>query len=823
MSEQKKTGRFGHIGFIIMAGYVILIALAVYGVAQIYSELWNLSETDNPYEGQKELIMVGSALSNLYESENMITLFMADSFREKEMHKYDSLFLQVSIQIDSLSQISTDTLFQNRLDSVSTLLSLKHNNIQQMLRLIDLINKEPQREKTITTILSKKNFEDLDRIYKFQMQQMRDTTIVQVKRKTLARRLSDVFRSEVEDSVIVKSNIDSHVVDSLLPLRNYTDTVMQYVSDAFLEYSKNREIYIQQLVYQQNLLLKTNEQITSQINGIITGLESRESEKNLLFLKEKDEVLTRSFEIASRVALGALVTALIFMLLSMWFLSRERRYRMQLEKANQYAKDLLRSRERLMLSLSHDIKAPLSSIIGYLELLAKSRLPEKEKYYVKNMQGSSEHAMELVINLLDYHRLESGKQETNKMYFSPCRLLNDLNQSFLPLASKKGLELKFENNLKDDCFYQSDPLRIRQILGNLLSNALKFTEKGEVVMTASIIQEGEQDTLVVSVKDTGSGISAENCELIFEEFARTDSSDYQGIEGSGLGLAISRKLVNLLDGDIRVESEIGKGSIFIVHIPLGLVDNTLSGTTRLGLKKNLKILFIDDDLVLLNMYTELLQNEGFIPVMCPSSIEALNILRRTPFDMVFSDIQMPDMNGFELVDQIRHGSFVGAKEIPVIALSSRTDISEQKFKEVGFSGFLSKPFLSGQLLDVIIRHTGGEKASVEDSSSQVDGFSALTAFAGDDRDAAYHIIKTFIQENKLTVSKLEKAILSDNWEVVKSLAHKLVPLMRMLHAEAVVAILCDLEDGLEDKDKVVELIEMINQKNREAEDFITNI
>ncbi len=819
MSEKHPITQPSKIKFVIFIGYFILIILAVYGVFRIYSEFRTFSEYETPFEERKELMLISNTLANLYESESMSRLLLSTSFQSNERVIYDSLQNVIYSQIETLRDFSSDSLMNSRLDSLTLLLSLKYRNITQMFNLMDSINKVPYTKKTLNTVLSRKNIDFFDKIYTVHTQDKSDTIIAQVKKKSLGRRFTDLFRTNVIDSVYLQSNKGTAISDSVMPIQNYADTVMQYVTDVILDFDKRKEVLIRQLAYKQNLMFRTNEHLSSQINSILRDMESRETEKSVLFLKEKDSALNRSSNVASRIAIAALITAIIFIMLSMRFITREQKYRRQLENAKKYAEDLLRSRERLMLTLSHDIKAPLSSIIGYIELLTKSKLQPREKYYLENMQGSSEHALELITKLLDYHRLESGKQEINLMNFSPYRLLGDIYQSFVPLAERKKLAFEFANSLNAESIYLGDAFRIRQVLNNLLSNALKFTETGKITLHASIHTARKNEILTIVVKDTGCGIGEEAKSQIFEEFVRTDSSDFQGIEGSGLGLAITRKLVLLMRGDIQVESEVGKGSVFTAYIPLKLKDKQVAGKMKITDKGKLKILFIDDDLVLLNMYAEMLRREGFSPVMCSSSPEALKVLQEMPFDMIFSDIQMPDINGFELAERLRNATFKGSKDVPLIALSARSDISESAFKEAGFTGFLAKPFTSAQLLDIIMSYTGF--SSKQRKNTIVDeGFNALTAFAGNDKDAGRSIVETFIQENSLAVKKMEEALYTDDWDIIRSYAHKLLPLMRMVGADPIVTILYNLENNLRDENTVKELIKMVRIKNKEAEDFV---
>lgn len=815
---KKKWTRGAKIRALTIIGYLVLGLLAFYGVYRIYSEFHRFSENDRPLEERKELVLISNILADLYETESLSRMLFFNNKQEEEKAKFDSLQIITKNKVDSLYTISSDPLTCSRLDSVFSLLDLKYKNTEQMFLLIDSVNRLPLAHISKTTVLSEKDIDNLNRISSMHMQKQEDTTIVQVQKKSFVRRLSDVFKTSVVDSVLVSSNQNALTVDSVVPVAVLTDTLTQYITEIVYAHQSKRENFMRQLADRQTYLLLTNENLTLQIKQILYELESREYQKNVRYLEDKEGALSRSSRIAFRVALAALVIAVLFLGLSLRIITREQRYQEQLKSAKKYAEDLLLARERLMLTISHDIKAPLSSIIGYLELLAKGRLPVKEKYYLENMQRSSEHMLELVTKLLDYHRLESGKQEVKKMFFSPYRLISDVYQGFIPLTEQRGLKLEFINDMEPSVFYQSDPFRIRQVLNNLLSNAVKFTEKGTISLLASVVVEENQAVLNVTVRDTGSGIDKVFLDSIFDEFSRTEEADTKSIEGSGLGLAITKKIVSLLNGEISVRSEIGKGSEFRLSIPLELANGEARKISKEEGIAKLKVLFIDDDLTLLNMYTELLKREGFLPVVCSNSLDALQILQQTSFDIVFSDIQMPEMNGFELVERIRNATFAGAKDVPVIALSARSDISRQKFIEAGFSCFLAKPFTFDQLMDVVVRYTKASGVVME--STPTVGFEALTAFAGKDKTAANNILTTFINENKILIEKTTQALNEDDWDAIKAHAHKLLPLMHMIGAKEITPILYEIENNLKDKDKVRDLLTMLAGKNEEAESYL---
>ncbi|MDR1120630.1 MAG: response regulator [Dysgonamonadaceae bacterium] len=811
------------IKLLIIIGYSILLLLVVYGVVRIYSELRRFSEQESPFEERKEFVKISDVLASLYESEAMSRTLFSSTNTRSGLLAYDSLQNLVVLKIDSLKDLTTDTFVSESLDSVLVLLNMKCNNTHSIFQLMDSINRVPFKEKSITTLLSRKQIADLNNLSKIYTQQkQQDSVIVQVQKKTFSKRLSDVFRSNVKDSVFVKTRQANEQIDSIIPFQIVEDTIASFVTDVLLEYDRKRELLTAQLLRKQEYMYQTNSYLTSQIDNILKELEYQEYTKLYRFVLEKEKTLEYSSNTVLYVALAALITVIVFLGISLRSISRELRYQKQLEDAKKYAEELLKNRERLMLTISHDIKAPLSSIIGYIELLTKSKLPEKDKYYLQNMRYSSEQVLELLTKLLDSHRLKSGSMEIHSMYFSPHRLMEDIYRSFVPLVGQKELSFEFINHLDANDYYQSDPFRIRQIVNNLLTNAIKFTHSGQIMLSVSVLPKDGKLLLNIVVKDTGMGIAPENTEKIFEEYLRLEDAESMKIEGSGLGLAISRKLAVLLDGDIRVVSEKGKGSEFTLTIPLRKEPDTKREANLSSQREDpLRILFVDDDPVLLNMYAESLKREGFLPVITTSSLDVLPLLHKMSFDIVFTDIQMPDMNGFELVERIRMATFSRAGEIPVIALSACSDVSGQKFKEAGFSGAMLKPFSLGQLLDVIASYSGIPTHKKENLVGK--GLSALTAFADKDKDAAINIIQTYIGENATSIESLKKSVETDDWVTLRALAHKLLPLMRMIDADEIVTVLYEIENNVQEKAKIYTLIEMLKQKNEDAEVFLAEI
>ncbi len=813
-----------HTKSIVTAGFIILIILCISGIVMIYSELIKFSEISDTTEERKELIVTSSLMAMLYNVESVGNTLLTEQ-DSKQIAPYDSLMDKVHLQMDSLKNISKDSIMNIHLDSVSSLLESKRENIKRIAILLDSIRSNTPKQTTKTTIISQKALDNIQNSLKNKAKQINDTIIVESKEKNYFKRLGNAVFNKKDSSLQVSKKHEDFVENIVIP--TLIDTISEYVNEFKWEYDKRHKELTHRLMKRQGLMHHMNERLSSQIASIVRKVEFREYEMSLSLMKKKEMTLKRSSKIVSIIGLLASLTAVIFLIMALRSLSNSQRYRREIETAKKYAEDLLEARERLIFAITHDIKAPISSIIGYLELLSNDKLSEKEGYYIKNMQHSSEHILDLVKNLLDYHALESDKQDIQNMPFFPPILMYDIYQSFIPVAKKAEIKFEYICNFEENASFESDPYRIRQICNNIISNALKFTNTGgKVIFSVFHIMEKGDDYMEFSIKDNGPGISKESQAIIFEEFKRLE--EHKGkIEGSGLGLTITRKLVSLLNGSIHLFSEPGQGCEFIVRIPLRKTEIKQDEPRKASVPKSLKklsgkkILFIDDDPVQLNLYSELLKREGFLTKTCKNSLEALSMIEKERFDIIFSDIQMPDMNGFELVERIRMGTFKGAKTVPVIALSASSNISEQKFKEAGFTGFISKPFTANSILEAIANVFLPENAKpILTEKEDEKGITNLIKFAQGDSEAAKTIIQSFIEENIKNIEHIKIAVQKDDWESISRIAHKMLSLMRMVSAEQLVEILLQIESGNKNLEDVDRLIVLTQEQIKAADDFL---
>ena len=555
----------------------------------------------------------------------------------------------------------------------------------------------------------------------------------------------------------------------------------------------------------------------------------------------QQEVRMRSARIIGGIAVGAVLLSAFFLILIMRDISRSNRYRQQLEVANKRAEDLLIAREKLMLAITHDFKAPLGSIMGYTELLSRLTEDERQRFYLDNMKSSSEHLLKLVSDLLDFHRLDLNKAEVNRVTFNPSQLFDEIYVSFEPLTAAKGLALQCHVAPELNGGYISDPLRLRQIVNNLLSNAVKFTQKGEISLTAGY----DSSKLTIAIADTGKGMASEDRERIFQEFTRLSGA--QGEEGFGLGLSIVKKLVTLLEGTIDVQSTLGEGSCFTVVLPLYPVGKSLAESeapecessenespyapkqsAAIPPMKVIRVLLIDDDKIQLNLTAAMLKQHGIDAVCCEQLEQLIEQLRSSVFDVLLTDIQMPAINGFDLVKLLRASNIPQAKTIPVIAVTARSEMDKAALHEHGFAGCLHKPFTVKELLLTVNEGqlSADEAHITEDMGTVGINFSALTAYSEDDPEAAYSIIHTFIEETGKNVERMQQALNEKEVDGIAAMAHKLLPLFTMIGAEETIAPLKWLEAcrGEEFSEKIEETtfntLEAVRKIISEAEHYL---
>ena len=784
MAEQS-----GHITLKVILGYLLLVAIAVCSVVYIYQIIEQVAGEEEPdSKARQKVYLVTNTLSLLYESEALGQLV---GMPQNNVNHFNRTLNKAHSNMDSLRVLITDSVQLLKIDTIDMLLRQKRLNTRRLLETWKETNTEHLYTINIEKVIAEQDTFIEQKEIKEHVVVKQDTILSQKKPRGFFRRLADAFSPSREDTSIIVNTTRQIVTDTLVNVFNPADTIASVLKNLQDSVAGQRKLLADQLLERAANLRYNNSIVTRKINQILRDIEEEEVNASLERMQNKQKILRETSLLIAGIATVSVVIVIIFIFMITRDISKSKYYRMQLEKAKQYAEDLLHSREKMMLTISHDIRAPLSSIIGYIDLLLRRHPDERQQYYLDNMSGSASHILSLVNDLLDFHRLESGKMEIQRVAFSVSALFNEIFTSFRPIAESK--DLTFVLNLKEEGtekLYIGDPIRIRQIVGNLLSNALKFTREGRVVMVVSINALADNSALLnVLVSDSGPGIPPEEQERIFGEFTRLSATEKA--EGFGLGLSITRKMTVLMGGNLSLKSVVGQGCDFTIELPLTVADvQVLPAAEEEAVSepelpsfvgRDVYCLLVDDDPLQLALTEEYLRQNHVEVSSCTDPFSVVALLQKTSFDAVITDIQMPGMDGYQLLESIRNSGIPGTENLPVIALSASVENEHDHYLESGFTGFLNKPFTARQLITLLNKLLSTELLVTSDFN-----FDSLTAFAGEDKEASVSILKTFVEETTKSNALLEGTLQDDDREQSAKISHKMVPLFTMLGATSLV-------------------------------------
>ena len=657
-----------------------------------------------------------------------------------------------------------------------------------------------------------------------QTHEAKKTTVEVLKtRRGFFRRLADAFKKEHAETLSVKQDSNRAVIDSVTTPVNVAENVANILEQIDKKEKVETQDHKQSINREMEELKMVSAKLALRSAKHLSDVHQREKDNMQEAIKKAMEArkhLLWQMELLAIVAFFAIV-------IMIWFIwcdaRKERIYRENLEAANEEIQRIMNQRERLLLTITHDIKAPAASISGFIDLMKDYVSNPQGLECLQNIKNSAAHLSHLVASLLDYHQLENGLMKVQPTSFSPAQLVAESVEGMKLRAEEKGLEISFECKMKGMEYFRADAFRIRQILDNLVSNAIKYTDRGSVTIQAQVSEILGKPTLTLSVKDTGKGMTDEEKQKVFQAFTRLKSA--QGIEGTGLGLSITQELVSLLGGEIILHSTLGKGSTFIVTIPIEPApmeesqemapseikhdpspdsaqdkEGQNSGSHQVtDIKKkpefaNHKILILDDDKLQLQLLQEMLRRivgDTWLVFACNHVMDALTTLHNEQPALMLMDIEMPEMNGMDMIAHINHTNMM------VVAMTAHdTSILEQLLK-AGFDDCLFKPFSMEKLSDILgiesqpLPDAQSEAPSQPDSSLQPELLSqqksnpqldALLAFAGGDEEAAKEILDTVKQELAAHLENLKEAIEEESLSTdrIGKAAHKLLPIATMM-------------------------------------------
>lgn len=498
------------------------------------------------------------------------------------------------------------------------------------------------------------------------------------------------------------------------------------------------------------------------------------------------------------------------------------------------AETLARAREEFLANMSHEIRTPMNAIIGFANQLGESKLDKRQEAFVRTISNASQHLLSLLNDVLDFAKLESGHVSLEHIAFSPKAVLEETLQTFTPGAQAKGLSVQMELTAELPEVVMGDPLRLRQMLFNLCSNAIKFTEKGGITLSCQAVSGNEQKTLLIfSVKDTGIGIPPDKQESIFEGFRQADNSITRRFGGTGLGLSITRKLAQLQGGYIRVDSRPGEGSIFTFTIPYtegkaGDLDQISLPAASAGMAlSGKKALVADDEPYNRALMQVILEKWGVQVLMVENGLQMLEALRTQNFDFVLADIQMPEMSGLEACSRAR--SELGLN-LPILGLTATAGPEAAKLcTDAGMQAWLVKPFREADLYQLLLGLLNLSDSpfpalpALHNDTDPGYNLSQLYDMAQGNPDFVRRMLQIFIVNGQNQLSTLREAAEKADAETLSGLAHKLAPSCRHLGMTTLAEGLQALENRLRQQGATPESLEPVQGLIQGLEQAVTAI
>lgn len=722
-----------------------------------------------------ELSVAERLISNIRTAQAQVSLYATKDSIQQEVVTQNMLLIQQSI--DSLMQQSVNATSRLAIAEMDSLMREKESIVQEL-------NKVLIRKNILTNVdkyLDGYKRGQLQKIaitqrvvIRIKEQPKQDSIIVKPKeKKSFFKKLGSLFSSKEEEQdtiriaqtntpTITKQTESTRIENSLSPeekakadreSRRKSLTIKKFIHQASAD-------YITQLVEIEsniNSLISADQEISTRISDLLMSYYWQIINARFKEIGQNEELIERYNNYIFYGAIVALLPIVVSLLLILRSIQKTHRSRLAMERANIRTQQVMDSRHKLLIAVSHDIKTPLNSIMGTLEL--KKGHEKMDDETIAGMLNSGKHILALLNNLLNFSSIEQSKLTLQYAPFRLQEVCSDVRDMFQPLCERKGLMFNINTAFDKDLVINSDSLKLKQIIINLLSNAVKYTQCGSVSLSIKYTP----NEVHIDIADTGVGIAQDKMDTLFEPFVRVRENSTLA-EGMGFGLFVVKSMVELFGGSIQVKSSPKQGTSFSIVIPAEQVLCSTAGSQK-------HLLWVDDDTTLLTILQSITQNLGHQVTTCHDIAQLPKLLNENPNPhYVITDMEMGRYSGLDVLTIVRKHSV----QIPVILMTAHSEMNHQQASAMGFDGFLTKP-VTTEALSLLI----GTTANTTTPDATSDDFKELRKILGDD-EALIHVLSIFVENTHSDINLLQAAVRAKDFESAQARCHKMLPMLMQI-------------------------------------------
>ena len=742
---------------------IIICAFMIYYITNLKKSILNQRVAID--RNEMVLNFTNELIQNVNEAQSHAQLYTISGNPEHLIQFNENLQRTAAIKDSIIFYSENDIKNEKLLNDIVDLLNRKENIIKDITHQYDIFNPYDEIYKILM------NYKPKEKTTRIVAVSKQDTIVKKGEKQGFFQR---VFSSETpRDSVILVTTTTYDTITEETPASriDLMEGIKIYTDKGKQEYLER----LQTIENQYQSFIQSDQEISEEISDLLIVLHKQTLTSVMLAIQKSESIIQQSLDYSIYGGTVALISILLFILLISRDIKRVSRARRATEEAKKRTEEIMESRHKLLLSVSHDIKAPLSSVIGYIELMQMEKHNENDVQRLNSMKYSSQHILSLLSNLLEFSSLEQGKQFIKRADFNISELCDQLASMFQPIATNKQLKFFYHKNIADNTYINSDALKIKQVVSNIISNALKYTIEGEVHFGVYLIN----NKLIFNVIDQGIGIPNEKIEEMFKPFSKAENNTGLA-EGNGFGLFVVKGLLEILGGNIKVMSELEKGSHFEITIPVKMAEKAVEKAHEqtdnqvVINKKKLHILLIDDDNSLLAVISAMLNKIGHTSDICRSYIEFNKYINELDnYDMVLTDREMGTFSGNDVMKTIKSVN----KEKKVVLMTASDEYTEKFAINEGFDGYIKKPFSIrdlAALLNVNINEKERQKCEFSDD------FPQLCAMFDNDSNSIREILQTFVNTTSDNLVILNDAITEHDFAKAQAVCHKMRPMFIQL-------------------------------------------